>query len=68
MAQSGKDQGALGPNPFDSAPGMPGGLGGNLGNMLGGQGMGGGMPGLSGLGGGSKRGVTKKVNKRKKKK
>ncbi|MCB9964164.1 MAG: signal recognition particle protein [Rhodospirillales bacterium] len=58
----------LGPNPFDkgSAGGF-GGLGG-LGGLGGGMPpMGGmGMPGLAGLGGGSKRGVTKKINKRKK--
>lgn len=56
--------GSLGPNPFAGGQGnMP-----NLGNLMGGgfPGAGMGMPGMAGLGGTGKRGVTKKINKRKK--
>ena len=67
MQAAGKGGSPLGPNPFDTnaGGGMPG-----LGGLLGGPGGGmpqGGMPGLAGLGGGGKRGVTKKIKKRKKK-
>lgn len=66
MASMQRDGGSLlGPNPFDSAPsgGAP-----DLSSLLGGGSAPGGMPGLAGLGsGGSKRGVTKKIKKRKKK-
>jgi signal recognition particle subunit SRP54 len=66
MAAMGQDSGSLlGPNPFDNAPS---GSTPDLSSLLGGGMPPGGMPGLAGLGGGGKRGVTKKINKRKKRK
>ncbi len=63
MQAAGKGDSPLGPNPFDNIAGG----GPDLGGLLGGNMGGGGMPGLQNLGGGSKRGVTKKIKKRKKK-
>jgi signal recognition particle subunit SRP54 len=58
----------LGPNPFDTKPSKSGisGLSGLLGGGMPSLGGMSGMPGLAGLGGVGKRGVTKKINKRKK--
>lgn len=69
MMDAQADQGPLGANPFDNMSGGGMGLPGMGGRGL--PGLGGGMGGLPGLGGGmggsSKRGVTKKIKKRKKK-